>query len=109
MLYYSERLKKAYKTEKECLEAEFQAKEEENRQAALREREERLAAEKKEKEAAERKALAAEVEEAHKAMVAAQKAYKEKIDSFVQKYGTYHLSLTGADAIPHLFDLFNLF
>lgn len=110
MKYYSEKLGKVYNTEKECLEAEFKAKEEENRQKVLKEREEALAKEKKEKEMAERKAAAAEVDEARKAMVAAQKAYKEKLDAFIKRYHNYHFTTTNIDDIPTLFDnFFNIF
>jgi phage-related tail protein len=112
MKYYSEVTRQYYDTEKACLEAEFKVKEEQNREKIRRERAEREAKEKQEKLTAERKARAAEVEEARKAMVAAQKKYQEVLEAFVKDYKTYHLSLTGEDAkgiIPSLFDIFNPF
>ena len=101
MRYYSTETKQFYDTEKACMEAE---------RTYLQERD----AEKKEKErkAAERKARAAEVEDARKAMVAAQNKYRETLEAFVRDYKTYHLSLTGEDAkkaAPTLFDIFNPF
>ena len=101
MKYYSSELDKLFDTEKECL-------------AAERDYQKKVALEKKEKEmkAAERKAQAAEVEEARKAMVEAQSRYREALEAFCKKYGTYHQTLTGDDAkkaIPSLFDIFNPF
>ena len=109
MKYYGEKTNKLYDTADECQKAEFEAKEEENRQKILAERKAAELKEKKEKAAAERKALAAEVEEARKTMVAAQKAYKEKLSAFVDKYHTYHYSTTDVNEIPSLFDLFDKF
>lgn len=109
MKYYGEKTNKLYDTADECQKAEFEAKEEENRQKILAERKAAELKEKKEKAAAERKALAAEVEEARKTMVAAQKAYKEKLSAFVDKYHTYHYSTTNVNEIPSLFDLFDKF
>ena len=110
MRYYSEVTKSFYDTEKACLEAEFKVKEEQNREKIRRERAEREAKEKQEKLVATRKARAAEVEEARKAMTAAQSKYREVLEAFCKDYGTYHTSLTGEDAkkiIPTLFDIFN--
>ena len=112
MRYWSEITKSFYDTEKACLEAEFRAKEEENRAKIKRERAEREAKEKQERLAAERKARAAEVEEARKTMVVAQKKYREVLEAFVRDYKTYHLSLNGEDAksvANSLFDIFNPF
>lgn len=112
MRYYSEVTKNFYDTEKACLEAEFKVKEEQNREKIKRERAEREAKEKQEQLAATRKARAAEVEEARKAMNAAQSKYREVLEAFVRDYKTYHLSLTGEDAknvVPTLFDIFNPF
>ena len=112
MRYWSEVTKSFYDTEKACLEAEFKVKEKENREKILRERAEREAKEKQEKLATERKARAAEVEEARKAMIAAQKKYQEVLVAFVLDYKSYHLSLNGEDAknvMPNLFDIFNPF
>ena len=109
MKYYGEKTNKLYDTADECQKAEFEAKEEENRQKILAERKAAELKEKKEKATAERKAMAAEVEEARKTMVAAQKAYKEKLSAFVDKYHTYHYSTTDVNEIPSLFDLFDKF
>lgn len=113
MKYFSEVTRQYYDTEKACLEAEFKVKEEQNRQKILKEKAAREAKEKQEKLAAARKVRANEVEEARKAMVAAQSKYREVLEAFVRDYGTYHLSLNGEDAkglIPTLFDnLFNIF
>ena len=109
MKYYSERTKKLFDTAAECEKAEFEAKEEENRQKIKRERE--IAAEKARKEelAAKRKVLANEVEEARKAMVTAPKAYRDKLEEFCKEFGTYHTSLSTSD-IPTLFNsLFDWF
>lgn len=109
MKYYSDKLDKFFGTEKECLEAEFKAKEQENRDKILAERKAAELKEKKEKEAAERKAMAGEVELARQEMVKAQKAYREKIEGFVKKYGSYHYTSKNFDDIPTLFDLFDKF
>ena len=112
MKYWSEKLNRLFDTEKACQDAEFKAKEEENRERAQKEREARLKKEKEEKLAAERKARAAEVEEARKTMVTAQHKYCELLEAFTKDYGAFHLSLTGEDAkraIPTLFDIFDLF
>ena len=109
MKYYSEKLKRFYDTADACQKAEFEAKEQENRDKILAERKAAELKEKKEKEAAERKQMAGEVELARQEMVKAQKAYKEKVDAFVKKYHTYHFSTTKVDDIPTLFDLFDRF
>lgn len=110
MKYYSEKLNRVFDSDKECLEAE-EAAEKAKIQAKLEQaRKEREEKERKEKDAAERKAMAAEVEAARKAMVEAQHAYHEKIDAFIKKYGTYHMTWTNSKDAPTLFDLFdNLF
>ena len=108
MKFYSEKLNRLYDSQVECEKAEFEAKEAENREKILAERKAAEAKAQKEKEAAERKMMAAEVDEAYKAMAAAQNAYKTKLEAFVKKYGSYHTSLTGKD-VPSLFDIFNPF
>ena len=110
MKYWSEVTKSFYDTEKACIEAEFKAKEEENRQRILREKHEREKKEKQEQLTAQRKARAAEVEDARKAMNAAQSKYRELLEAFCKDYGYFHQTLTGEDAkgiIPTLFDIFN--
>lgn len=105
---FSDKTQKFYNSVEEANQAEFELKEAENREKILAERKAAEAKAQKEKEAAERKMLAAEVDEAYKAMAAAQNAYKTKLEAFVKKYGTYHTSLTTKD-IPSLFDILNPF
>ena len=107
MKYYSEKLGRVYDTPEACQKAEFEAKEKENLDKIRKEREAVAEKEKKEKEAAERKAMAVEVDEARKAMVAAQKAYREAIEKFVKKYGTYHYSTNNFEDVPTLFEVFD--
>ena len=110
MKFYSEKLNKVFDTAEECQRAEFEVKEQENRERIKRERAEREAKEKKEKILAERKAKAAEVKAAREAMIAAQSKYRETLEAFCDQFGTYHESVTGDDAkkiIPTLFNLFN--
>ena len=117
---WSDKTQKFYSSIQEAEKAEFEAKEQENRERILKERKAAEEKEKKEQEAAERKAMAAEVEAARKAMLevqknckeqidAAQKVYRDKIDAFVKKYGSYHWSSNSADDVPSLFDIFNPF
>ena len=106
---YSDKTNKYYDTVQAAEEAEFKAKEQENRDKILAERKAAELKEKKEKEAAERKAMAGEVELARQEMVKAQKAYREKIEGFVKKYGSYHYTSKNFDDIPTLFDLFDKF
>lgn len=105
---FSDKTQKFYNSVEEANKAEFELKEAENREKILAERKAAEAKAQKEKEAAERKMMAAEVDEAYKAMTAAQNAYKTKLEAFVKKYGSYHTSLTTKD-IPSLFDIFNPF
>ena len=108
MKYYSDRTRQLYDTAEACEKAEFAAKEEENREKIRKERELAEAKERKEKAAAERKAMAAELEDKRKAMVSAQHDYKEALEAFCKKWGSYHYTTEGKD-IPTLFDLFNEF
>lgn len=108
--YFSERTKTFYNTPEEATRAEMEAKEKENLAKIQKEREELAAKEKKEKEAAERKAMAEQVEKARKEMIAAQKAYKDALSAFVDKYHTYHFSTSDPNEVPTLFDIFeNIF
>lgn len=114
MKYYSDTLNKFFDTAADCQRAEFEAKEKENLEKIKKERELALVKEQKEKAAAERKALAAEVDEARKVYSdacktysVAQKAYREKLQEFCEKYGTYHYSTNSADEIPSFFDWFS--
>lgn len=96
MRYYSDELNKLFDSEKELQDAEQTKKIEAYK-----------AKQEKEKKDAERKAMAKEVEEARKAMVAARTKYAEALEAFCKRFGTYHTSLTGEDAkhaIPTLFN-----
>lgn len=104
---YSDKTNKFYNTVEEANQAEFELKEKENLEKIQKERELALAKEKKEKEVAERKAAAEKVEEARKAFNDSRKAYREELEAFCKKYGTYHYSTNNADDIPSLFDFFN--
>lgn len=104
---YSDKTQKFYNTVEEANRAEFEAKEAENRQKILAERKAADEKARKEKEAAERKALAAEVETARQAMTKAQKAYKDKLTEFCDKYGSYHYTTTSLDDLPTLFSTFD--
>ena len=104
---YSDKTRKYYDTLEEANKAELEAIEAENREKIERENKEREAKEKREKLAAERKARADEVEEARKAMVAAQQKYREVLEAFVRDYGSYHVSWKNSNEIPTLFDFFH--
>ena len=106
MKYYGERTNKLYDTERECMDAEFKAKEADNLARIQKEKEARELKEKKEKEVAERKVMAEKVEAARKAYLEAQKAYRNELEAFCKKYGTYHYTVTDADEVPSLFDVF---
>ena len=100
MKYYSDVTKKLYDTERELVAAEAnvikaQAAEEEKKKA--------------------RAARAKEVEEAYKAVIAAQQHYAELKNKFIDDYGSFHMSLTQktpvttAQDVNRLIDaLFNL-
>ena len=96
MKYFSEKTNKTYDTEEACLDAEKEFDD-----VAARERM------KKEKLAEERKARASEVEGAYKAVLEAQKIYREKLNAFVKDYGSFHMTLRTGEGNP--FDLFERF
>ena len=50
--------------------------------------------------------MAEKVEAARKAYLEAQKAYRNELEAFCKKYGTYHYTVTDADEVPSLFDVF---
>ena len=106
---YSDKTQKFYNSVEEANKAEFEAKEAENREKIRKERAEAEAKAQKEKEAAERKAAAAELDEARKEMVAAQKHYAELLDNFIKKYKSYHYTTNSIADIPTLFESLNLF
>ena len=103
---YSDRTGKFYNSVEEANRAEFELKEKENLARIEKERKERELKEKKEQEAAERKAAAEKVETTRKAYLEAQKAYRAELEAFCKKYGTYHYTVSDAEEIPSLFDIF---
>lgn len=94
MKYVSEITHKTYNTEKECLEAE----------KVFQEKQEKAMVEKKKKDA-ERSTRAKEVEDAYKAAVDANKAYREVLDKFVKDYGSFHMTYSGTSNL--IDDVFN--
>ena len=107
---YSDKTNKFYDSVEDANKAEFELKEKENLEKIKRERELAEAKARKEKAVAERKAAAEEVDAARKAYLEAQKVYREKLEGFCKKYGTYHYTVENGDEIPSLFDVFgNLF
>lgn len=96
MKYYSENTRRFYDSEQECAQAEIEYNK-------------KLAAEKAKKEELSnaRKMRANEVEEAYKAVLEAQKVYREKLNAFVKDYGSFHMTLkTGEDNPFNLFESF---
>lgn len=107
--YFSDVTKKYYESAGAAEKAEHEAEVQAAQEKALAERKAAELKEKKEKEVAERKAAAEKVDVARKNMIIAQKAYRDEIENFCKKYGTYHLSWSGKDDIPSLFSLFDKF
>lgn len=105
---YSDKTQRFYDSVEEATKAEVEAKEAENREKILAERKAAEAKAAKAKEAADRKAKADEIEALRKAMVAAQQKYRDALTEFCKKYGTYHTSISSADGIPTLFDMFDV-
>lgn len=89
MKILSEKTNKYYATVDECLKAE-------------KEYDEAVAAKeaKAKKLNEERKNRATEVEEAYKAVVEANKHYRELLDAFVKDYGSFHMTLHTGDFNP---------
>ena len=104
--YYSERTGKFYDTVEACEDAELKAKEQENLARIKKEREEREKKELQEQRAAKRKEDATKVETARKAMVEAQKKYRDELAAFCKEYGSYHYTSSSVDDIPTLFSDF---
>lgn len=103
--YYSDRLNRFFDTLEEANKAEFKAKEQENLEKIQKEKSLREEKERKEALAAERKAAAMKVEEARKEMEAADKAFKDALSAFIDKYGAYHFTTSNPDEIPSLLDI----
>ena len=105
MKIYSEKTNKEYATVEECLKAEKAFDEKVAADKAKKEAEQKALVAKKEAALAERKAAANIVEEKRQALVAAQKAYREELSKFCDKFGAYHYSIKGhGDSIFDLFD-----
>ena len=107
MKIYSEKTNREYATVEECLNAE---KEYDKAMAEKKAAEEKALAEAKARQealVANRKERATEVEDAYKAILEAQKVYREKLDAFVKDYGSFHMTIKTGDSNP--FDLFNGF
>ena len=96
MKFYSEKTRKYYDTQDECVDAETKF-------------DEAVALEKAKKDelVAARKARASEVEQAYKAVLEAQKKYRDLLKSFCKDYGSFHMTLHTGDNNP--FDLFESF
>lgn len=95
MKFYSEVLNKVFDTQEECVKAE------EAHKAKIAKAE----AEKKAKDE-KRAARAKEVEEAYKQAAEAKKVYQEKLNAFVQDFGSFHLTMREPVSVNSLFDLF---
>ena len=94
--YVSELLNgRRFASEKECKEAEATYA----RQQAAKAEAEKKAKEDAEKKANERKSDAAKVEAAYKAVVEAQKEYDRLLREFVNKYNSYHMTISNGDMI----------
>lgn len=94
MKIYSELTKKEYQTVGDCLRAE-------------KEFSEQVELEKKNKEvlAQQRKEDAKQIEDAYRAIIEANKHYIELRDKFIDKYGSFHMTVTNRGSeIP--FDFF---
>ena len=86
MKFYSENLKKFFDTEKECVEAETEAK-----------RKADVEAKKKEELANARKERAKAIDEAREVMLKAEKDYNKLVREFIKDYGSYHTSYSTKD------------
>ena len=107
MKIVSEKTNKEYVSVEECLAAEKAYDEQITAKKAAEEKALVAKKEAKEKALAERKAAAAVVEEKRKTLMEAQKAYREELSKFCDKYGAYHYTVKGGD--DSIFDLFNRF
>ena len=108
MKILSEKTNKYYSTVDECIAAEKEYDEKIAREKAQKEAEEKALVVKKEAAIAERKEAASKVEEKRQALITAQKAYREELSKFCDKYGAYHFTVkTDGDSMFNLFD--NLF
>ena len=92
--YYSEKTKKEYSTEKECIAAE---KEYDKANAE------------KEKERALIKKDADEINKAYEELKVARKKYNDLVNKFIKEHNSYHLTVSDKDFFDTFFDNFWLF
>ncbi|MDY4729457.1 MAG: hypothetical protein SPC26_04955 [Lactobacillus amylovorus] len=92
--YYSEKTKKEYSTEKECIAAE---KEYDKANAE------------KEKERALIKKEADEINKAYEELKVARKKYNDLVNEFIKEHNSYHLTISNKDFFDTFFDNFWLF
>ena len=92
--YYSEKTKKEYSTEKECVEAE---KEYDKANAE------------KAKERAMVKKAADEINKAYEELKVARKKYNDLVNKFIKEHKSYHLTVSDKDFFDTFFDNFWLF
>lgn len=92
--YYSEKTKKEYSTEKECIAAE---KEYDKANAE------------KEKERALIKKEADEINKAYEELKIARKKYNDLVNEFIKEHNSYHLTISNKDFFDTFFDNFWLF
>ncbi len=107
MKIYSEKTNKEYATVDECLEAEKAFDEQIAAEKAKKDAEQKALVAKKEAAIAERKEAASKVEEKRKALIEAQKAYRDELAKFCQKWGADHYTVKGGD--DSWFNLFDNF
>ena len=105
MKIMSEKTGKEYPSVELCLAAEKEFDDKVAKEKAEKEAKEKALLAKKETALAERKEAASKVEEKRQALVAAQKAYREELSKFCDKYGAYHYTVKGGDS--SIFDLFD--
>ena len=107
MKIISEKTGKEYNSVELCLAAEKEYDERIAKEKAEKEAKEKALTVKKEAALAERKEAASKVEEKRKALIEAQKAYKEELSKFCSKFGAYHYTVKGND--ESWFNLFDNF
>ena len=83
MQYYSQKTKKIYDKQEDCL------ADEKKYDAAMKEQEDKA-----QKLKEERGARSKEVEDAYEAIIDAQRHYDEVLNAFIKDYGIYHTTIT---------------
>ena len=107
MKIMSEKTGKEYPSVELCLAAEKEFDEKIAKEKAEKEAKEKALVAKKEAALAERKEAASKVEEKRKALIEAQKEYREELSKFCSKWGAYHYTVKGGD--DSWFNLFDNF